>query len=156
MTLFFLASSSETAWSLRCVVEKTRLATTRPPPVPSPKLRLHPSPPARWPPLDPCPPPPPFSVPSVPTHLGTHHRQAALRSFGQPSWLTSPCVFTVAARLHLRWDWHTQEPACVFSIHLIMESVQLASQSLTRHQGGVLRVLIHLNTFQAPHYPKKT
>ncbi len=154
MLIFFLASSSETAWSPRCAVEKTRLATTRPPPVPSPKLRLHPSHPARWPPLDPYPSSPPFSVPSVPAHWGTHHRQAALRSIGQSSWLTSPCVFTVAAQLHLWWDWHTQEPACVFSIHLIVESVQLASQSLTWHQGGVVRVVIQLNTFQAPHYSK--
>ena len=95
----------------------------------------------------------PSNVPSVPAHLGTHHRQAALRSIGQSSWLTSPCVFTVVAQLHLWWDWHSREPACVLSIHLIMESVQLASQSLTRHQGGVVRVMIQLNTFQLPTTP---
>ena len=93
-----------------------------------------------------------FLVPSVPAHLGTLHRQATLCSIGQSFWLTSPCVFTAAERPRLWWDWHTQEPACIFSTHLIMESVQLASQSLTWHQGVVM---IQLNTFQAAHYPKK-
>lgn len=37
-----------------------------------------------------------------------------------------------------------------------MESVQLASLSLTRHhRDGVVLVMIQLNTFQAPHYPQK-
>lgn len=49
---FFWATSSETAWSPRCAVERIRLEMTKPPPPLSPKLSLHPSLPARWPPLD--------------------------------------------------------------------------------------------------------
>lgn len=35
-----------------------------------------------------------------------------------------------------------------------MESVQLASQSQRGFKGGVDRVMIQLNTLQAPHYPE--
>lgn len=55
--LCFSHSSSETAWSPRCAVAETHLEMTRPRPPLYPKLRPHPSPPARWPPLDLHPPP---------------------------------------------------------------------------------------------------
>lgn len=156
--ILFCFSSSGTAWSPRFAVERTRLETMTPPRLPlPPKPRLHLYPPVRWPRLNlPTPTPPQFllfTVPSVPAHQGTLHCQAVLCCIGQSSWLTSPCVFTAVAQLHLSGDWHAEEPACVFWIQSIMESVQLASQSLTLHQWGGVRQMIQLNTFQTPHCP---
>lgn len=94
---------------------------------------------------------PPFNVPSVPAHLETHRRHAALRSFGQSSWLTSPCVFTVVAQLHL-W-WVSRASMCIFN-PFNHGKCSAGFTELTRLQGGVVRVMIQLNTFQAPHYPK--
>lgn len=87
--LSFVVSSLGTAWSPQCAVERTHLETMRPPPL-CPKPRLHPSPPARWPLLDPI--ASPLSSPSVPTRPGTHHHRAAICLVGQSSRLTSPIV----------------------------------------------------------------
>lgn len=112
----FMSSSSETAWSPRCAVEKTRLRTMRPP-LPSPKLRLHLSPPARWPPLDLY----PLLSPQCPICPCTP-RDPTLPSsttFYWPILLTylSMCLHCSGTTTRFWWDWHHQEPPCVFSIH---------------------------------------
>lgn len=98
-THLLATSSSGTAWSQRCAVEKTHLATMMPPALP--RLSLHLSPPARWPPLDLHILFPPFKVPSVPAHPQTHHRHAARCSFSQSSWLVSVWASTAVRQFHL-------------------------------------------------------
>lgn len=98
-THLLATSSSGTAWSQRCAVEKTHLATMTPPALP--RLSLHLSPPARWPPLDLHILFPPFKVPSVPAHPQTHHRHAARCSFSQSSWLVSVWASTAVRQFHL-------------------------------------------------------
>lgn len=107
-----LSPSSETTWSPQSAAEKTHLATTKRQPL-SPRPSLHLSPPARWPLLDLYPVLPSFNVPSVPAHLETHHHQTVLHSFGQSSWLTSPCAVTVVAQVHV-W-WVLRASMCIFN-----------------------------------------
>lgn len=92
--------------------------------------------------------PPP---PSVPAHLETHQHHAALRSSGQSSRLTSPCVLTVVAQLHL-W-WVSRASMCIFN-PLNHGECSAGFTESTWLQGGVDRVMIQLNTLQAPHYPE--
>ena len=93
-------------------------------------------------------------VPAWPAHTATKPPPPTARPIcpcttpGGPSTAKQPCVLnrpilsTYLSRC-LRCSGtatpphrHTPEPACVFSIHLIMERVQLASRSLTRHHWG--------------------
>jgi len=118
----------------------------RPPPPPSPKPRLHPSLPARWPPLDP-------SLPSYLLHLSSltqgpitakQHYALSANLLDLPLQLSSPQL----ALLQLRWDRHNQEPACVFSAHFITEGVQLVSQIFNPASKGC-----HLGADPAEHLP---
>lgn len=137
-----VVSSSETAWSPQCAVERTHSEMMRPPPQ-SPKPRLHPSPPARWPLLDPS--LPLLSASSVPSHQGTHHRRASIRSIGRflRTHLLS-CPRCSWCSCQLQGD-RNQRPACPLSARLIMESVQI----FTRHYRVVILMRIQLNPFQA-------
>lgn len=131
-------------------MEKIHLATTRLLPL-SPKLSPHLSRPARWLLLDLYLILPPSNIPSVPAHLETHQHHAALCSSGQSSRLTSPCVLAVVAQLHL-W-WVSRASMCIFNLLNHGECSAGFTES-TWLQGGVDRVMIQLNTLQAPHYPE--